>query len=407
MKHPFQKVLLNEKGDLLFAGAGQKLFVFQRRGNWELADSWVDTVDPNYALIKEYEARSRKFEQESAAGDCKPPKVPTPGPGAPPKLCYIRDIRLSRSEKYLILTTDTDKAVVVFELNGGGSLREIKRQPLPKRPCAVSTSLDDSTVVVGDKFGDVYCIDMLSSEVKDEKDMVPVLGHVSMLTGVLNVSDEAGNELVVTTDRDEHIRLSRFPQSYIIEKWLFEHEEFVASIVAPRWCRDKVLVSGGGDPFLCSWRWQEGVLADKLDLSAAVAPYLTEEHLVPSRFQNDAGDLKEFTVSQLLELPSQNRLVVLFDKMSAFLVVSVAEDGKLSLERAVAVASPVICGTASAQSLVLSVRGTENCLLEYALDSWTAVELREVYGRNDVEWDEKGDLFASFSVNQLRKRSEH
>ncbi|KAG7702032.1 hypothetical protein KL932_000278 [Ogataea haglerorum] len=177
MKHPFQKVLLNEKGDLLFAGAGQKLFVFQRRGNWELADSWVDTVDPNYALIKEYEARSRKFEQESAAGDCKPPKVPTPGPGAPPKLCYIRDIRLSRSEKYLILTTDTDKAVVVFELNGGGSLREIKRQPLPKRPCAVSTSLDDSTVVVGDKFGDVYCIDMLSSEVKDEKDMVPVLAH--------------------------------------------------------------------------------------------------------------------------------------------------------------------------------------------------------------------------------------
>ncbi|KAH3660403.1 hypothetical protein OGAPHI_006989 [Ogataea philodendri] len=409
MKHPFQKVLLNSDASLLFAAAGNKVYVFSGPESWKLVDSWVDTVDPNYSLIKEYEARIQRYEQEvkeSGSTDHRPPKVPTPGAGAPAKICYIRDIQLSRNEKYLILTTDTDKAVVVFEIIDG-HLKEVKRQPLPKRTCSITTSLDDTKILVGDKFGDVYSVDTLDPEIVSEKDLVPVLGHVSMLTSVLNIGNGSGKEFVITTDRDEHIRISQFPKSYVIENWLFEHEEFISSIVAPQWCDNKVLISAGGDKFICSWNWQEGSLVDKFDYSADIEPFLTAENLAPSRFQNEEGDLMEYAVSQLIQVPKLNKLVVLFDRLAAFFVVSVSADGKLALDKSVSVSSTIICGAANNNRLILSVKGDENCLLEYNLENWEHKELTEVYGCNDVEWNEKGDLFASFSVNQLRKRSEH
>ena len=131
----------------------------------------------------------------------------------------------------------------------------------------------------------------------------PILGHVSMLTDVvaaevtwISVAEENGSsdrEFIVpattkqesetyysslnakystqtrnyifTADRDEHIRVSRgtLAQAHIIEKFCLAHERYVRKALLPR---PDVLVSGGGDDYLCAWDWFKGELRCKIDI---------------------------------------------------------------------------------------------------------------------------------------------
>lgn len=54
---------------------------------------------------------------------------------------------------------------------------------------------------------------------------MPLLGHVSMLNTLCLVpADTAAGlprDLIVTGDRDEHVRVSRFPKGHIIEQFLW------------------------------------------------------------------------------------------------------------------------------------------------------------------------------------------
>lgn len=52
-----------------------------------------------------------------------------------------------------------------------------------------------------------------------------VLGHTSMLTTFLLTADE---KYVVSADRDEHIRVSWYPQGYCIERFCLGHEKYVS-----------------------------------------------------------------------------------------------------------------------------------------------------------------------------------
>ena len=125
--------------------------------------------------------------------------------------------------------------------------------------------MDDSDLILADKFGDIYSMPIAEevlSSINDEK--APILGHVSMLTDVNMVKDSEGKQYIITADRDEHIRISHYPQSYIVDKWLFGHEEFVSSICIPTW-NDRLLFSAGGDHFVFSWDWKSGKLLHKFD----------------------------------------------------------------------------------------------------------------------------------------------
>lgn len=289
MKHPFQHVLLDKSGKYFFAAAINSVFLFQlaesESGQAKLIGSWTDEVDPYYTIRKHHKELLEQYEKQQAEKDekaalesqaeskdevnennkrekvipeeqiptaykqimNKKPKLPLPGPGAPPTYTYIRDMCLSRNNEHLIVTTDNDKAVVVFKINYNGKTNEevfqlVKRQPMSKRPSAVCTSMDDSRVIIADKFGDVYSLSLGDPTVVDDSTLQPILGHVSMLTCVQNAIDENGNEVVLTADRDEHIRISYFPKSYVIKKVLFGHKEFISSFVLPKWCDNKVLV---------------------------------------------------------------------------------------------------------------------------------------------------------------------
>jgi len=184
---------------------------------------------------------------------------------------------------------------------------------MPKRPCGILVTPDNKTILCGDKFGDVYSLPLIPGEYihveepekpTQERTYNPtatnltvhtqrnrkaleeqmkrkgeasnareplkfehqlLLGHVSMLTdmqiGTVTVDGKARHH-VITSDRDEHIRVSRGPpQAHIIERFCMGHTEFISFIrVLPK---SNLLVSGGGDDWLGVWDWTSGKLISK------------------------------------------------------------------------------------------------------------------------------------------------
>ena len=66
----------------------------------------------------------------------------------------------------------------------------------------------------------------------------PLLGHVSLLTAMLLLDDadpvrgttgQASLPRIVTADRDEHVRVSRWPQGWRIERFLLGQKKWVGS----------------------------------------------------------------------------------------------------------------------------------------------------------------------------------
>jgi tRNA (guanine-N(7)-)-methyltransferase subunit TRM82 len=119
-----------------------------------------------------------------------------------------------------------------------------------------------------------------------------VLGHTSLLTTLLLSPDE---KYLLTADRDEHVRVSWFPQAFIIEAFCLGHTKylptahfffriltqrrFVSAIHIPPSSPDH-LISGGGDPELRVWEWRTGRALAKLPVRDAVIPHIA---VIPSR----------------------------------------------------------------------------------------------------------------------------
>jgi tRNA (guanine-N(7)-)-methyltransferase subunit TRM82 len=53
-----------------------------------------------------------------------------------------------------------------------------------------------------------------------------ILGHTSFLTAFLLSADE---KYIITADRDEHVRVSWYPQGYTVEIYCLGHEKQVCS----------------------------------------------------------------------------------------------------------------------------------------------------------------------------------
>ena len=101
-----------------------------------------------------------------------------------------------------------------------------------------------------DKSGDVLSFDLTS-----EKDSYTcILGHLSML---LDVTISPGGEYIITSDRDEKIRVSHYPNAYNIHCYCLGHTDFVTNIqIVPE--HNDILVSASGDGTIRVWKYDEG-----------------------------------------------------------------------------------------------------------------------------------------------------
>ena len=225
---------------------------------------------------------------------------------------------------------------------------------MPKRPCAIVLTPDDSTILCADKFGDVYSLPLLgqacepeavsgtdangtngtSDHKQKQKLFAPsatsltvhtkrnrdalrqqqninnakaekkpfnfdhkfLLGHVSLLTDVacttLISPAHKSRNYILTSDRDEHIRISRgIPQAHIIEGHCLGHTEFITKLcVLP--VKTHLLVSGGGDGYLILWDWPAGRMLQKFDLKGQVAAFRSA-HLGTGSSFNGTAEMKD------------------------------------------------------------------------------------------------------------------
>ncbi|RDB23684.1 tRNA (guanine-N(7)-)-methyltransferase non-catalytic subunit TRM82 [Hypsizygus marmoreus] len=191
----------------------------------------------------------------------------------------IRCAAVDSSGRYLA-TSGEDKMLKVWEVEGLGLLSE---RELPKRPTAVRFTADAQTILASDKFGDVFSYpfhftppltanqqkDALSSHENPSGGKL-ILGHASLLTAFLLTADE---KYIITADRDEHIRVSWFPQGYNIEMYCLGHTKFVSAIHNPSFSPGD-LISGGGDPVLKIWDWMTGKVKHEIEIWETVEPYV-------------------------------------------------------------------------------------------------------------------------------------
>ncbi|WAQ91417.1 hypothetical protein PtA15_14A301 [Puccinia triticina] len=212
---------------------------------------------------------------------------------------------LSKPDKPLILvSTGEDKLLKTWQLP---ALKLLHSRQLIKRATSIAVSPNGKNIVIADKFGDVYDLpfdapsqtvfqsdpdqDEAPASTADEPSLVkdadakvkgdgtkpagkailPIAGHVSVLTALTFIPSEP-QPLLVTADRDEHVRLSRYPQAWSIERYLLGHRKFVGALLwlphptdpAPSQGR---LLSAGGDDALFVWHPLQGRAAQTVDLA--------------------------------------------------------------------------------------------------------------------------------------------
>lgn len=64
--------------------------------------------------------------------------------------------------------------------------------------------------------------------------LTPVLGHVSMLTALHLLPDALGGTgRIVTADRDEHVRISKWPEGWKVERFLLGQKRLIMPFRCP------------------------------------------------------------------------------------------------------------------------------------------------------------------------------
>ncbi|KAF8551355.1 WD40 repeat-like protein [Imleria badia] len=202
-----------------------------------------------------------------------------PDTDAPINSGPIRCSGMSRDGRYLATTGD-DKRLKIWDLE---SLSILTARELPKKPTTIEFS-SNTDILVSDKFGDVFRYalhpnnepveeqaagDALSSHENPSSGEL-ILGHASLLTSCLLTLDE---KFIITADRDEHIRVSWYPEGYVIESYCLGHKKYVSAIHIPVVSPAR-LISGGGDLELKVWDWMTGRLQQNITIFPAVEPFI-------------------------------------------------------------------------------------------------------------------------------------
>lgn len=129
--------------------------------------------------------------------------------------------------------------------------------------------------MVSDAFGDVYALPVYESvNLREEgaQDDHMILGHFSTVTDIALIGG-----VIASGDRDNKIRLSKYPLSYVIEAFCLGHEEFVTSVC---WWGDRLL-SGSGDGSVRMWdRDGTSVGINKIGESDVVKQVVKDEVVV-------------------------------------------------------------------------------------------------------------------------------
>ncbi|EGW30051.1 uncharacterized protein SPAPADRAFT_63667 [Spathaspora passalidarum NRRL Y-27907] len=401
MKHPYQIVIVNKAGTHLFTSVKNTVQVFELASGKKVGE-WIDDISPDQVTHQNTQISKKKGEPIMSQ----------------PIYNHIRSLLLTGNEEYLVGTTDSDKSTIIFHVDftGENCLTLSKRQVLAKRPCSISFDAGNENVVVADKFGDVYSIPIDTNEPVPEKELAPILGHVSMLSDVL-VTSYKGKQFIITGDRDEHIRISNYPKSYVIKNFLFGHREFVSDLYVSEH-DPSVLISGGGDDFICLWHWFDNELLTKVELRDLVEEYLHDGHLPPARFLTEDSK-KEISIAKISTLKTDDSyfLIVLVENTRCLLVFEINDDFTVTHNQTITIDNSIVDFSIdeSNKRIIASVDTESSQLFEafkyeqgkFSIDSSLEQSFKSVTDANPFDVESKSDFQQLYYINSMRKRSEH
>ncbi|XP_039750087.1 tRNA (guanine-N(7)-)-methyltransferase non-catalytic subunit wuho [Pararge aegeria] len=162
----------------------------------------------------------------------------------------ITDIVISFNEKLLAVLLP--KTVMIYELP---SLNNIKKIALPRSASKIRFEEKNSKIFVADKTGDVLYFEL------NEDGGSKLLGHLSLLLNVLQTND---GKYIITSDRDEKIKVSCYPNTYNIQTYCLGHKEFVNHIeLVPG--TNGYLSSTSGDGTVKFWNYIDGTILYTID----------------------------------------------------------------------------------------------------------------------------------------------
>jgi tRNA (guanine-N(7)-)-methyltransferase subunit TRM82 len=86
------------------------------------------------------------------------------------------------------------------------------------------------------------------------------------------LTEDGEGKWSISADRDEHIRVTRYPNTYVIDKYLFGTDGFVSSIHIPAG-HPELLLSAGGEGVMRLWNWKSGKQVGSIDIAETILPY--------------------------------------------------------------------------------------------------------------------------------------
>ncbi|KAK9457012.1 hypothetical protein V1511DRAFT_495967 [Dipodascopsis uninucleata] len=393
MKHPIQRIAYDKSGNgALYLAVSDRLQKIDTITG-ELVNEWIYGPElGDAAKTNEHISKKQKTEFMRAKNS-------------------IRVLICTSDGQFVVASTDEQKSVLVFT----NDLLLRSDRNFPKRPSAIDVTSDNKTIILGDKFGDVYAIPLdgksTSNEDKENdskssnesgSSMNPILGHVSMLVDLL-ITSYNNKEYIITSDRDEHIRITQYPRSYIIERFCFGHEQYVSQLLVPTWA-PSTLLSGGGDDFIIHWDWTTGKMIEKKDIKSLLYPTYSEVEYEPI----------EVAVSGIWQIP-EGMFILIYDECSRKLLIfrfrEALEylncfDGSILDISATGKESDIwmsIDDTTTDQKLLRKFHIAEDGKLEEINHDLTD----KIATISSFTIESRDQVTAVHSIQQLRKRAEH
>ncbi|CAG7822699.1 unnamed protein product [Allacma fusca] len=175
---------------------------------------------------KVFVASLESLSRETTAIDiseARPVPVPSATTNSPsPKKVSVVCLTISTDSKYLC-AADSDKYVYIYGKSKSG-WKLLRYFQTEKRLLQMIFNNDSGYLAMTDKCGDVWLSDLVSEDAAIPR---KILGHCSV---ILHTCLNAEGTRIFTCDRDEKIRVSSFPDSYIIKGYYMGHKEAVVSI---------------------------------------------------------------------------------------------------------------------------------------------------------------------------------
>ncbi|KAK6510194.1 tRNA (guanine-N(7)-)-methyltransferase non-catalytic subunit trm82 [Arthrobotrys musiformis] len=336
-------------------------------------------------------------------------------PLPPPQPNYIGQLVPLEGRNLIAITTLEDKTL---RLHNSETLEVVKEWVLHKRPSEIT--LTPATILVGDKFGDVFSYKIPPPlELEEPSEGKLLLGHVSLLTTLTTATSpqqiaqngDSGDakKYIITADRDEHIRITNYPLTHVIHGFCLGHTAFVNRLLITK---DNFLVSGGGDDWLGLWDWKAGKLLQRVDIRAPIDAMLSHEEgkalteklrgYNKKRKRREEGEAEvdiTIAVTEILEVDGREVIVVL-EGIPALLRYKYTTEGKLEYSGSIKAAGSVTSVAVYGSRVYFGADSDEGTLASYADITEGEITAKDFFDGKPFE----GQLIEESGVDAVNER---